>query len=96
MAALGESYAGEPAQAATGEALNELINAGLNFLTQLASPGRSAGTGGNGGNGKTTSSLLETDEKTGRSFLRLPMPNADVLNKLSAALAGLLQRQAGT
>jgi hypothetical protein len=79
------------ADTAASEALSGLINAGLNFLTQIALPERSAG---NGGNGKAVSSLLETDDKTGRSYLRLPVPDPAALNKLAAALAGLLQGQA--
>jgi SNF2 family DNA or RNA helicase len=74
---------------AARDALNGLLNAGLNFLTQIAASGNAPA---NGGNGKAASPLLETDEKTGRSYLRLPMPDANVLNKLSAVLAGFLQR----
>ena len=76
---------------AADDALNGLLNAGLNFLTQIAASGNAAEDGGNGGGGKAAFSLLETDEKTGRSYLRLPVPDPAVLTKLAAALAGLLQ-----
>ncbi len=80
-----------PQHAAAGDALNGLLNAGLNFLTQLAASSQPSGNGRNGGNGTAASSLLEVDEKTGRSYLRLPVPDPAVLNKLAEALAGLLQ-----
>ena len=85
----GDLRAEQPHTAAS-DALNGLLNAGLNFLTQIAASGNSPA---NGGNGKNAFSLLETDEKTGRDYLRLPVPDAGVLNKLAAVLAGLLQGQ---
>ncbi len=80
------------AHTATSEALNGLLNAGLNFLTQIAAL---VPASPNGGNGNTTAPLLEIDEKSGRRYLRLPMPDPAVLNKLAEALAGLLQRRSG-
>jgi hypothetical protein len=79
-----------PASAAASDALGNLINAGLNFLTQIAAT--------NGGVGAATagtmaSRLVEVDEKTGRSYLRLPVPDPDVLKKIAEALAGLFPAQ---
>ena len=82
-----ESAPVEPAHTAASSALGELISAGLNFLTQIAAPG--------GGNGTAAPRLLELDEKTGRSYLRLPVPDPAVLTKLAQALAGLLPAQPG-
>ncbi len=79
-----------PARTAENDALGGLINAGLNFFTQLAEASRASS---NGGNGKSMSPLLETDEKTGRSYLRVPMPDPDVLKKITATLAGLFPVQ---
>lgn len=76
---------GDAAAAAASEALNGLLNAGLNFLTQIAS----RGNGANAANAAAV--LMDVDVKTGRSYLRLPLPDAGVLSKLAAALAGLLQ-----
>ena len=75
----------EHRQTAASEALNGLINAGLNFLAQItganapvnAPVDATVNATVNATEGKATSSpLLEVDEKTGRSYLRLPMPDA--------------------
>ena len=79
-----------PESTATSDALGELINVGINFLTQIATSRQSSP---NSGDAKTAPSLLEVDQKTGRSYLRLPVPDPDVLTKLAAALAGLLSAQ---
>jgi hypothetical protein len=78
--------AAEQTHMAASDALNGLLNAGLNFLTQIAASGRPPTNGGP----KAASSLLEVDEKTGRSCLRLPVPDPAVLTKLAQVLAGLL------
>jgi SNF2 family DNA or RNA helicase len=75
-------------QTTANDALNGLLNAGLTFLTQLAGSSQAKV---NGGDSKAASPLLEIDEKTGRRYLRLPMPDPAVLTKLAGALAGLLQ-----
>jgi hypothetical protein len=36
--------------------------------------------------------LLETDSKTGRRYLRLPVPDPNTLAKLAEAVTGLLLR----
>ena len=90
IAATANDLLSEAGGAAENDALGGLINAGLNFLTQLAEASRASS---NGGNGKAVSPLLETDEKTGRSYLRVPMPDPDVLKKITATLAGLFPVQ---
>jgi superfamily II DNA/RNA helicase len=85
----GDEAVAEPANVAAGDALSQLINAGLNLLTEITAPKA---------DGKTASSLLELDEQTGRSYLRLPVPDPAVLTKLTAltaALAGLFAPHAG-
>ena len=61
----------------------DLINVGKQFLeglgTAIAAPSQAG----------AASSLIEHDEKTGRSYLKLPMPTPDALGKL-AAILGML------
>jgi len=67
-----------------------LLSAGLKFVEALAA----APPGSGSGNGKqpavTVSPLIETDAKTGRSYLKLPMPEPQVVQQLSDALSRLL------
>ena len=78
------------ATTAAGDALGTLIQAGLNFLTQVSAASRSPESAGRSA---TAASLLQVDEKTGRSYLRLPMPDPAVLSKVVEALAGLLPQR---
>ena len=64
--------------------LTGLISAGRQFLDQL-SQSLFAPAGGDG----AASSLIEHDEKTGRSYLKLPVPGPGMLEKL-AAIVGIL------
>ena len=75
------------------EALGNLINAGLNFLTQIAATN---GGGSTATAGTMAARLVEVDEKTGRSYLRLPVPDPEVLKKIAEALAGLFPAQSAT
>ncbi|MGA2501310.1 MAG: DEAD/DEAH box helicase [Tepidisphaeraceae bacterium] len=61
-----------------------LISAGRKFLDQLGQS-LSSPAGGAG----TASALIEHDEKTGRSYLKLPVPGPGMLEKL-AAIVGIL------
>ena len=82
----GDEAVAEPATVAAGNALGELLHAGLNFLSQISATRTE---------GKAASPLLDIDEQTGRSYLRLPLPDPAALTKLAAALAGLLTPRAG-
>ncbi len=79
-----EAVATARAPVAVNDALGGLLNAGLHFLSALSKT--VAGSG--------AASLVETDEKTGRSYLRLPMPDPAVLSKVAEALARLLPPRA--
>jgi hypothetical protein len=87
-AAADSDFPAQRPHTAASDALNGLLNAGLNLLTQIAASSKEPS---NGGDGKAASPLLEIDEKTGRSYLRLPVPDPAVLTKLAEVLAGLLQ-----
>jgi superfamily II DNA or RNA helicase len=59
-----------------------LLEAGLHFLDELARAGQP---------GQTASSLLEIDPKTGRSWLKLPVPEPATLQRLADGLRDLLK-----
>jgi hypothetical protein len=62
-----------------------LIEAGLSVLQQLAAPPQGApGTNGAGG-------LVHRDEKTGESYLRLPVPPPEVVTQALGAVQKLLE-----
>jgi len=75
-----------------------LLHAGLKLMEALAAP--PPGHGGHSvhdyknGNGKTPaaahSSWVETDANTGRSYLKLPVPEPQVIQQLSDALSRLV------
>lgn len=65
-----------------------LLNAGLKLVETLA-----AATPAKGGNDQergATASWVETDAQTGRSYLKLPMPEPQVVQQLSDALSRLI------
>jgi superfamily II DNA or RNA helicase len=69
-----------------------LLSVGLKLLETLAaaSPSKAAGNGvGNEKSGKS-SGWIETDGSTGRSVLKLPLPEPQVLQQLTVALSRLV------
>jgi superfamily II DNA/RNA helicase len=83
------------------EALNNLLHSGAQFLMNLSRlvspPVPDAGIDGGGEPlGKAVGSLIERDEKTGKSCLKIPLPAPEVLNQLVSGLgqllAGILQQ----
>lgn len=73
-----------------------LLETGLTLLQELAQAARSRPAGGSEPLGKsdgpapTGHGLVRRDPDTGESFLRLPMPNPEVLDQLLAAASTLL------
>jgi superfamily II DNA or RNA helicase len=67
-----------------------LLSAGLKLVEALAS----SALGNGGGNGKerpaAASPWIETDAQTGRSYIKLPMPEPQVVQQLSDALSRLI------
>ena len=92
MAQVGDDAVPKPERMAPSDALGDLISAGLNFLTQITTSNPSTA---DAANSTAAPRLLEIDEKTGRSYLRLPVPDPQVLKKLAEALTGLLAGHAG-
>lgn len=70
-----------PARSAT-DPWAPLLDAGLKLIESLAA----AQTGAPA----QSSPLLETDAKTGKSYLKLPVPEPETLQRLGTALQGLL------
>jgi len=80
------SPAGAPAAATDPWA--GLLQGGLSLLEQLAAGAR----GGAAPSAGPAVSLVRRDESTGESYLRLPMPSPEVLDRAITAIAGLLDR----
>ena len=82
--------AGVPAPDATSGPWDAVVDAGLQFLSRLAE----VATLPAGGERPAADRIdgLEIDPRTGRRYLRLPIPDADAVGKLVDALGGLLAR----
>jgi superfamily II DNA or RNA helicase len=96
LAAVAE-LAGEPEEAATPTAAAVadpwagLLQVGMALLQQVASAARGGGTGQAAGTGSPASSLVMRDEKTGETFLKLPVPKPEVLDQALQAIGSLLE-----
>jgi len=71
---------------APADAWAPLVEAGLAFVNAMASTRGVSDAASNGG----MSRLIETDSDTGKSYIKLPMPEPATLGRLADALAGLL------
>jgi superfamily II DNA or RNA helicase len=95
-----------PLAAAPSDPWTGLFQSGLALLQQLATPSdrrdagpsdrRDAGPSdrrdaGPTGNGPAPRSLVQRDERTGESYLKLPVPPPEVLNQALQAFGALLQ-----
>ncbi len=68
-----------------------LLTAGLKAVEALAAGVPSGKEAGNGAEkAATTSPWIETDARTGRPYLRLPLPEPQVVQQLSDALSRLI------
>ncbi|PYQ00784.1 MAG: hypothetical protein DMF83_27320, partial [Acidobacteria bacterium] len=69
--------------------LSNLLRTGLELLSQFAS---AAGTG-QAAAGATPSRLFERirDERSGQSYLKIPMPEPEVVDRVAQALQVLLE-----
>ncbi|MFN0317442.1 MAG: DEAD/DEAH box helicase [Burkholderiales bacterium] len=73
----------EPEAAPPNDPWAPLINVGLKFVESLAAAGASK-------DAKGGASWIETDARTGQSYLKLPIPEPAAVQKLAEALSGLL------
>jgi hypothetical protein len=72
-----------PIEAGAADPWAGLIQTGLSFLQGLQSAAQPGNRGG--------SSMVGTDEKTGVSYLKLPMPKPEMMPQVMQALGTLLQ-----
>ena len=80
----------QPVEAASNP-WTPLLSAGLKLVEALAAGAPSGKGAGNGAEkAATTSPWIETDSRTGRPYLRLPLPEPQVVQQLSDALSRLL------
>jgi len=81
-----------PAAAGAGEAWGEVVSAGMGLLEKL---GRALGAAG--GEQATVSgamgTVIQTDEKTGKQYLRLPVPEPETIQKIADLLGTLAGRR---
>ncbi|MGH8236596.1 MAG: DEAD/DEAH box helicase [Steroidobacteraceae bacterium] len=63
-----------------------LLDAGVKLVEALAAASRGDGNGSGG----TSSPFIETDPRTGRAYLKLPMPEPKAMQQLAAALTKLI------
>ena len=73
-----------------GDPWTGLFQTGMALLQQLAAAG-SGGTPAPSGNGSASRSLVQRDEQTGETYLKLPVPPPEVLNQALQAFGTLLQ-----
>ena len=69
-----------------------LLSAGLKLIETLAAASRGNGSGGEPPNDppQATASWIEKDARTGRSYLKLPVPDPQAIQQLGAALSRLV------
>ncbi len=67
-----------------------LLQSGMALLQQLTRAGSSVGMTSSG-NGLKSGSLVQRDEKTGETYLKLPVPPPEVVNQALRVLGELLQ-----
>ncbi len=86
----GQSSASTPGSGtADVEQLGNLLKAGAQFLTHLSK----AITEPEASTDKGVESLIGKDEKSGRSYLKIPLPEKEVVKNIFSALGDLLSKQ---
>ena len=74
------------------DALRALIDTGIKFLTQLAAASQQSGTD----QAPTHQNpFLETDTRSGRSYLRLPLPEPQTLASIAQMLTAFMPSSKG-
>ncbi len=90
-----ESPQGKPAPARTSgpaaEPLGQLLQLGANFLMDVSKGlARQPGTGGASALEKQAENLIGKDEKTGETFIKLPVPEPETMRNLVNALGNIM------
>ena len=78
---------GRNAPPAPGQALGDLLTAGAAFLSELGQTLRQTDPEKPAGASSAMSRMIDRDESTGKTYLKLPLPKGDAMQ----SLAGLLQ-----
>ena len=73
-----------PATAAASDPWTGLLQAGMSLLQQLAAPATN-------GRANEAPSLVQRDEKSGETYLRLPVPSPEVLDQVLRGVGALLE-----
>jgi superfamily II DNA or RNA helicase len=73
-----------------GDPWTSLLRAGTALIERFTQPAANGKPSANGANGSAAASLVRKDEKTGESYLRLPVPPPEVLEQALGALSKLL------
>jgi len=81
------------AQRPLAPVVEDLLTTGLSFLEKLSQVVSSQGPAT--GSGPSHPVSIETDQATGKHYLRLPVPDTDVLRKITSAMADILKRLGG-
>jgi hypothetical protein len=85
-----EEAAPSPAVQPASDAWTSLFQAGMALLQQLAGETGVAPVSGSG-NGPAPRSLVQRDDRTGETYLKLPVPPPEVLDQALQAFGALLQ-----
>jgi SNF2 family DNA or RNA helicase len=83
--------AGAPAAAAGADPWAGLLQVGMALLGQLASGARPGAAATGAGAASGAGGLVQRDERTGESFVKLPVPPPEVLDQALQAIGNLLQ-----
>jgi hypothetical protein len=82
----------EPAAApAVANPWDSVLQMGVALLTQLAESARNGSAAGSAGTGSATANLVQRDERTGETYLKVPMPSPEMLNQALQSLGSLLE-----
>lgn len=84
----GSNGSGESTSSGFPDPLTSLLNTGLTLLQQLAS---TSGSHGGGHSGRPQGIRVDRDAQTGESFLRLQLPEPEVLDGVLSAVSKLLE-----
>lgn len=83
----------EPRYVSTPDVWSDVLSAGLSFLDKLAVVvAESRKPTAEGAKSTALTSMFERDAKTGRNYLKLPMPEPDTLNKIVDLLKTLANK----
>jgi hypothetical protein len=76
----------------SGDSWTSLLTAGLKLVESLTAASRTSGNGN--GAAAADARWIETDAETGRTYLKLPVPDPQVLQQLGEALSRLVSNLA--